>query len=143
MKLWPPCSEMMEFLISSYCIVQLTSVKFFALIKDGNRDILIFFPPWEFQYKHSHGHLEVKMNYYDILVCSSAVSASNLKYVFSIRNPNSNRVVTDKPPVLINLYLETYISFENKVIKRPVRDAYLFSPKFDSSLPPPQDYGLP
>ena len=47
MKLWPPSSEMMEVLISSYCIVQLTSVnKFCTLIKDENRDILIFFPPW-------------------------------------------------------------------------------------------------
>ena len=26
MKLWPSCSEIMEFLISSYCIVQLTSL---------------------------------------------------------------------------------------------------------------------
>ena len=60
MKLWPPCSEMMEFLISSYCIVQLSSVKFCTLIKDENRDILIF-STLEFQYKHSHGHLEVKM----------------------------------------------------------------------------------
>ena len=32
--------------MSSYCIVQLTSVKFCTLIKDDNRDILIFFPPW-------------------------------------------------------------------------------------------------
>ena len=37
------------------------------------------------------------MNYYDVLVCSSAVYASNLKYVFSLRNPNSNCVVTHKP----------------------------------------------
>ena len=29
------------------------------------------------------------------------------------------------------------------LIKRPVRDAYLFSPKFDWSLPPAPDYGLP
>ena len=43
MKLWPPCSEIMEFLISNYRIVQLTSVKFCTLIKDENRDILIFF----------------------------------------------------------------------------------------------------
>ena len=42
MKLWPPCSEIMEFLISSYRIVQLNSVKFCTLIKDENRDILIF-----------------------------------------------------------------------------------------------------
>ena len=43
MKLWPPCSEIMEFLTSSYRIVQLTSVKCCTVIKDDNRDILIFF----------------------------------------------------------------------------------------------------
>ena len=46
MKLWPPCSEIMEFLISTYCIFQLTSVKFCTLLKDENRAILIFFQPW-------------------------------------------------------------------------------------------------
>ena len=45
MKLWPPYSEIMEFLISSYPIVQLTSVKFCTLIKDENRDILIMSTP--------------------------------------------------------------------------------------------------
>ena len=34
MNLWPPYSEVMEFLTSTYCIVQLTSVKFYTLIKD-------------------------------------------------------------------------------------------------------------
>ena len=61
MNLWPPCSEIMEFFISSYRIVQLTSVKFCTLIKDDNRDILFSLSTLEFQYKSSHGHLEVKM----------------------------------------------------------------------------------
>ena len=43
MNLWPPRSEITEFLISSYRIVQQTSVKFCTLIKDDNRDIIIFF----------------------------------------------------------------------------------------------------
>ena len=61
MKLWPSWSEIMEFLISIYRIVQLTPVKFCTLIKDDNRDILIF-STLEFQYKYSHSHLEVKMS---------------------------------------------------------------------------------
>ena len=46
MRLWPSCSEIMELLLSSYLIVQLTSVKFYKLIKDEKRDIIIFFLPW-------------------------------------------------------------------------------------------------
>ena len=33
MKLWSPCSEIMEFLISSYHILQQSSVKFCTLLK--------------------------------------------------------------------------------------------------------------
>ena len=47
MKLWPPCSEIMEFLISSYHIVQLTSVKFCTLIKDNIGTVQVqLWPSW-------------------------------------------------------------------------------------------------
>ena len=75
MKLWPPSSEMMEFLISSYCIVQLTSGKFCTLIKDENRDFLIFFPPWSSNTSTvmGHGHLKVKMRVFScqLTYCST------------------------------------------------------------------------
>ena len=49
MKLWPACSEIMEFLTSSYHIVQLISVKFCTLIKDDNRShggrVVTLLPP--------------------------------------------------------------------------------------------------
>ena len=45
-KLWSPCSEIMEFLISSYRIVQQSSVKFCTLLKMTLGTFLLCPPPW-------------------------------------------------------------------------------------------------
>ena len=50
-----------------------------GLVKDGNRDIF-FLSTLEFQYKHSHGHLEVKMRGFSSQLTYCSIHHFNLTH---------------------------------------------------------------